>query len=82
MTPWLYQGNPFAPEYSEILIRGMFGFIYLITNLKNNRRYIGKKYFHAFRKKKKHESDWRTYYGSSVPLMNDVVSLRRGQFQT
>lgn len=36
-NPWIYQNN-------EVLaLPTCFGFVYLITNLQNNRRYIGKK---------------------------------------
>jgi hypothetical protein len=80
MTNWIYEGKPFAPEYAEILINHRFGFIYRITCLDTSKAYIGSKAFHAFRKGKKHESDWRRYFGSSVPLTMDIVSLGAGHF--
>ena len=68
---WKYNNQDFveAPK-------GMEGFVYLITNLTNNKKYIGKKNFWATRKlpplkgqKRKRtvkkESDWKTYHGSS-----------------
>ncbi len=69
---WLYEGKEFELEESSELI----GFVYLITDLSNNKKYIGKKNFWATRKlpplkgqKRKRtvkkESDWKTYYGSS-----------------
>jgi hypothetical protein len=56
-----------------------YGFIYEITNLTNNRKYIGKKQCQSVRKRpplkgkknKRHqivETDWRTYTSSSNEL--------------
>jgi hypothetical protein len=63
-----------------------FGFIYEITNLTNNRKYIGKKQCLCVKKKaplkgktrKRHqivETDWRTYTSSSNELNTDIISL-------
>lgn len=76
---WLYQGK----EIDEDQIDGYTGFVYLITNLTNNRRYIGKKLFKSTRtkvikgkrKKVRKDSDWRDYYGSNAALKEDVASL-------
>jgi Putative endonuclease segE, GIY-YIG domain len=76
---WLYQGK----EINEDQIDGYTGFVYLITNLTNNRRYIGKKLFKSTRtkvikgkrKKVRKDSDWRDYYGSNAALKEDVASL-------
>ena len=35
-NPWIFEGQPFLSEYIE----DNFGFVYLITNLENNRQYI------------------------------------------
>lgn len=62
------------------------GFVYLITNLTNNKKYIGKKLakFKKTRpplkgKKNKRrstvESDWQEYWGSSDQLQADVAEL-------
>lgn len=62
------------------------GFVYIITNLTNNKKYIGKKLakFKKTRpplkgKKRKRktlvESDWRDYWGSSDKLQADVEEL-------
>lgn len=73
------------------------GFVYLITNKTNNRRYIGKKLSHftkssiktirlksGVKKKKKVkkqvESDWKTYWSSSLELQNDVTLLGEDNF--
>ena len=55
-----------------------FGFVYCITNLINERQYIGRKYFWSFRtpkgkkRKVKSESDWKRYYGSCPELKKDI----------
>ena len=56
------------------------GFVYLITNTQNDKKYIGKKIFHFTKtiqknlkkKKIKVESDWKTYNGSNENLLNDI----------
>lgn len=75
---WSYKGGDIPLDLSEYI-----GFVYLITNLQNNRKYIGKKLL-KFKKtktikgKKKKllvESDWKTYWGSNDELKNDVKTL-------
>ena len=67
------------------------GFVYLITNLTNDKKYVGKKLarFKVTRpplkgKKNKRrsskESDWKTYWGSSDHLNADVASLGEDNF--
>jgi hypothetical protein len=67
-----------------------FGFIYIVTNLTNNRKYIGKKQL-QFRKKRKlksrknskilySESDWKTYTGSCRELNEDIEKLGKLNF--
>ena len=83
---WTYKGKEITdiPEEYE-------GFVYLITNLTNNQKYIGKKLakFKTTKpplkgKKNKRrgykESDWRTYYGSSDRLNADVAALGEENF--
>lgn len=78
MSQWTYQGKPVdeIPDEYE-------GFVYLITNLSNGRKYIGKKLakFKTSKpplKGKKNrrrgykESDWKDYWGSSDKLQADV----------
>jgi hypothetical protein len=83
---WTYKGNPV-----EEIPEGYMGFVYLITNLTNSKRYIGKKLanFKKSRpplKGKKNrrrytvESDWRDYWGSSDKLQADVLELGTENF--
>jgi len=64
-------------------IEDYMGFIYLIINKVNGRKYVGKKIFWNKRKSKPlkgkkrcrrsiHESDWREYNGSSKELLQDI----------
>lgn len=68
-----------------------FGFIYLITNNKTGRKYIGKKQCMTVkkmpplkgRKNKRHvtvETDWRTYTSSSRQLNEDIEELGKDNF--
>jgi len=79
MTDWTYQGLTFTSED----IKDYYGFVYRITNLSNNKMYIGKKFFWnkkrlpplKGRKNKRNkivESDWKQYYGSSEEVKNLV----------
>ena len=82
----MYQGKP-VEEISE----EYEGFVYLITNLTDNRKYVGKK-LARFKitkpplkgKKNKRrgykESDWRDYWGSSDRLNEDVKKLGEDKF--
>lgn len=82
---WQYNNN----DFTEDLIGENLGFVYLITNLTNNRKYIGKKFFYFSKtkqvkgKKKKYKapSDWQTYYGSNEELKKDVGTLGAENFK-
>ena len=84
---WYYNNKEISelPEDCE-------AFVYLITNLTNNKKYIGKKLakFKTTKpplkgKKNKRrgtkESEWRTYLGSSDHLNADVLELGEEQFK-
>lgn len=75
MEQWIHNEELFEPAQLE----DWAGFVYLITDLDNDKKYIGKKNFWSTRRLpplkgktrrrvKKIESDWRSYYGSSEAL--------------
>tara|TARA_R100000664_G_C2699106_1_gene100140 strand:+ start:264 stop:704 length:441 start_codon:yes stop_codon:yes gene_type:complete len=86
MSHWLYKNKTLeeAPE-------GYFGFVYLITNLKTGRKYIGRKYFGTTRRVKvagkkrrkviRKDSNWKDYTGSSKELNQDIQTLGMWQFR-
>ena len=50
-----------------------FGFVYLIKNKINGKKYIGKKHYYTYKKRKKHkESNWQTYTSSSKSVNEDI----------
>jgi hypothetical protein len=81
-NPWIYNGKPFTSSD----IQDYFGFVYLIQNNINGRKYIGRKYLWSFRtpkgkkRKVKSESDWKNYYGSCPELKEDIDKLGRENF--
>ena len=81
-NPWFYNDKPFTSTD----IGDYFGFVYLITNKSNGRRYIGRKYLWQFRtpkgkkRKVKSESDWKKYYGSCPELKEDIDKFGRENF--
>ena len=78
---WQYNGEDF-----DETPKSMEGFVYLITNLVNHKKYIGKKHFWTRQKNKKtgrrktEESDWRNYFGSFDELNEDVKILGQDKF--
>lgn len=84
---WLYNGK----EIGDDEIEGYAAFVYIITNLVDNKRYIGKKIFTSIRRKKvkgktrrkkvQKESDWKSYYGSNKSLQADVERLGQDKFE-
>ena len=58
-----------------------FGFVYCITNNKTGKAYIGcKQYFNYKKGKKKSQSNWETYMGSSKYLLEDIKKLGKKNF--
>ncbi len=82
-NPWTYLERPFTSDD----VRDFYGFVYLITNLSNQRLYIGRKVFWFHRKppekkrREKKESDWKKYYGSCDELKEDVKLLGTHMFR-
>ena len=83
---WTYKGSAYTPP-EEVQ-----GYVYLITNLTNGKKYIGKKNFWTTKKlpplkgkvNRRHKtspSDWMDYYGSSDNLQADVTLLGKHSFK-
>jgi hypothetical protein len=81
-NPWYYNDEPFESEN----IGSYYGFVYLIQNKLNGRKYIGRKYLWSYRtpkgkkRKVKSESDWKNYYGSCPELKEDIEKYGRDNF--
>jgi len=87
-STWTYEGKPFTSDD----IGDYYGFIYRITNLDTGCDYVGKKFFKFKKtrpplkgKKNKRrsmvESDWKTYYGSSKRLCEDIEKIGKDRFK-
>jgi len=78
---WKYNGEDFVD-----VPKGMEGFVYIITNLTNHKKYIGKKHFWTRQKDRKtgrrktKESEWKSYFGSCDELNEDVKLLGKDKF--
>tara|TARA_Y100000310_G_scaffold133273_1_gene132179 strand:- start:1468 stop:1908 length:441 start_codon:yes stop_codon:yes gene_type:complete len=67
-----------------------FGFVYCITRNDTQRKYIGKKQIHSYRRKKVKgrknrkkvitEAKWRTYTGSCDELNEEIETLGKDKF--
>lgn len=81
---WVHQDK----EFTDSDIGKYVGFVYLITNKTNDRKYVGKKLFwfsktrviKGKKKKEKYISDWKVYWSSSEELQNDVKKLGEENF--
>ena len=85
---WYHNDNIFNPEEAEKWV----GFVYLITDLSNNKKYVGKKNFWSTRKlpplkgktrrrTKKTQSDWQDYFGSSEEVKLLVEESGQDRFR-
>jgi hypothetical protein len=78
---WKYNSVDFTDVPKE-----MEGFVYIITNIVNDKKYIGKKHFWTRQKDRKtgrrktKESDWIDYWGSCDQLKEDVKELGKDKF--
>ena len=74
---WLIYGKEeeFIPNLDK------FGFVYLITNLKNGKGYIGCKQYLMYNRLKETESNWKTYMGSSKWLLKDIEEVGKEHFK-
>ena len=84
---WLYENKPFEETPEEYQ-----GFVYEITEIDTNKKYIGKKNFwkpktlpitktRKRRVRTRTESDWREYFGSSNELQSLVESRGSDKFK-
>lgn len=85
---WLYQGKEFTSE----MIGDYIGFVYIITDKSNGKKYVGKKLFKSKRRlpplkgktrrrTKVLESDWQDYFGSSDEVKLLVEEHGRDNFE-
>ena len=84
---WYYEDKLYEDTPEEYQ-----GFVYQITEIESGKKYIGKKFFWRAktlpitktRKRKKRlkvESDWKTYYGSSEVLKEQVSTRGTDRFE-
>ena len=82
---WLYHNKEFTGDE----IGEYFGMVYLITNVRTGRKYVGKKFFtKAARrqvkgksKKVRVASDWEKYFGSNKVIQEEVKTLGEDVFK-
>jgi len=68
-----HTGKPFEANPDK------FGFVYIITNNKNGKKYIGCKQYLIG--KSKRQSRWQSYMGSSKHLKEDIKKLGKKNFK-
>lgn len=85
-SDWIYNGQPFSPDNIKEL--GYHGFVYIIKDLVNGKRYIGKKSFWSTRKLKSTdkrrttvESNWKKYWSSSETIKELIKEHGHERFE-
>jgi hypothetical protein len=87
MNCWIYKDKPLTS-----LPNNTQGFVYIIYDTVNNKKYIGKKNFWTTKKlpplkgkkNKRHvkvETDWRDYYGSNNEIKSIIAKNGISQFR-
>lgn len=85
---WLFEDR----EFTHDEIGSWVGFVYIITDLVNDKKYIGKKQFfntktlpplkgQKRKRKKVTESDWQDYFGSNEKIKSLVEEKGRDRFK-
>jgi len=86
---WYYEDKPYEPTEEEL--KEWQGFVYVITDNSNSKKYVGKKGFWSkvtrpplkgkTRKRRSViESDWKSYYGSSEQVKTMLLEHGEGNF--
>ncbi len=81
---WTYRNK----EFNQTEAEGYFGFVYIITHIPTNRKYVGRKFFtkagtkqvNGKKKKIRKVSDWQTYWSSSEMLQEEVKQNGEDQY--
>ena len=82
---WLYDDR----QVDESVLEDYIGFVYIIENITDDRKYVGKKLLKFKRTKKVKgrkkkfliDSDWKSYWGSNKSLQEDVKELGESAFR-
>lgn len=82
---WFHDNSEFTDE----MINDYVGFVYIITDLENGRKYVGQKLFWSpktrmvkgKKKRTKVISDYKEYFGSNLELQERVKLLGPEQFK-
>ena len=82
-NPWLFNGRPL--DLSDF--KKYEAFVYLLIDKETGKKYIGRKYFYSLRKpkgsnrKKRTESDWKSYFSSSNLVKSLVEEYGTDRFE-